>query len=565
MTTSLAGWTDDDRAIEVDPKNTSLRTSLALAIAITVFYLALTPWTTLWDRDEPRFARATVEMIESGNYLYPTFNGELRPHKPILVYWLMSLSMRVLGPTEVAARFWSPVGLALAAFFTFLAGRRLYSNRVGLAAMIALAINPLVALEALAATTDALLLAAMTGSLVAFVWIRADGPRAGTVACLVAGLAAGQLLKGPVGLVVPAGVMGATLIASWRTRPPRLGLLLTLGGAAIASVALFGAWAIPANAATGGSLLADGLVAQMAQRIWRPLEGHGGFSPLYLAYYLPAVAIGFLPWTRWLPAALRSLHVRDVGSRDTRVLLWAWILVPLALFTLAVTKLPHYVLPIWPALALVTAGLVVSPTRVQAPQLGRWLTAGWWLTLFVTALSVAALPVAIRVLSLPSLVWPAVALAVISLAVVLASTRATRRCRHLEAAGISAGGMAAALAVAVVWAGPTIDARKPVPRLVADLRGSGSPDVPVSVCEAGEPSLIFYLGRPVVAELPRHALAQWSQLPGAAILITTREVLRDPGVPDLSTRLTWVASAAGLNVATGRHVELIAFCRACGP
>lgn len=251
MTTSLAGWTDDDRAIEVDPKNTSLRTSLALAIAITVFYLALTPWTTLWDRDEPRFARATVEMIESGNYLYPTFNGELRPHKPILVYWLMSLSMRVLGPTEVAARFWSPVGLALAAFFTFLAGRRLYSNRVGLAAMIALAINPLVALEALAATTDALLLAAMTGSLVAFVWIRADGPRAGTVACLVAGLAAGQLLKGPVGLVVPAGVMGATLIASWRTRPPRLGLLLTLGGAAIASVALFGAWAIPANAATG--------------------------------------------------------------------------------------------------------------------------------------------------------------------------------------------------------------------------------------------------------------------------------------------------------------------------
>lgn len=541
----------------------SLRTSVALALAIATFYLALIPWTTLWDRDEPRFARATVEMIESGNYLYPTFNGDLRPHKPILLYWLMSLSMRALGPTEVAARLWSPVGIALAAFFTFLTGRRLLSKRVGLAAMVVLALNPLVAIEAIAATTDALLLAALTGSLAAFVWIRADGPRAGTVAGLVVGLTAAQLLKGPVGLVIPSGIMAATLVGSWRSRPPRPELLLTLGGAVIASVALFGAWAVPANVATGGDLLAEGLVAQMVRRIWRPLEGHGGLFPLYFAYYVPVVAIGCLPWTRWLPAALRSLHGREHDLCDSRGLLRAWMLVPFVLFTLAVTKLPHYLLPIWPALALATAALIASPTLVRAPRLKGWLTTGWWLTLLLTATALIALPFAVRAL-VPSLIGPALALACVVVAVVLLSTRATRRSRHVEAAGISAGGMATVIVIAVAWAGPIVDTLKPVPRLAAAVRALGRPDLPVVVCEAGEPSLIFYLGRPVVPDLPRHALAQWSQLPGAAILITTREVLGEPGVPDFSTRLTPVASAAGINIATGRRVELVALCRACG-
>ncbi|HSU81263.1 MAG TPA: glycosyltransferase family 39 protein, partial [Thermoanaerobaculia bacterium] len=74
--------------------------ALAAAAAILVAFLALTPWTTLWDRDEPRFAQATVEMLASGNYLYPPFNGHLRTDKPILIYWLMALSVRLLGATE---------------------------------------------------------------------------------------------------------------------------------------------------------------------------------------------------------------------------------------------------------------------------------------------------------------------------------------------------------------------------------------------------------------------------------------------------------------------------------
>jgi 4-amino-4-deoxy-L-arabinose transferase-like glycosyltransferase len=67
-------------------------------------YLLFAGSSTLWDRDEALYARATVEMIESGNYFVPTFNGEAWADKPILLYWLMSVPVRLFGPSEVACR-----------------------------------------------------------------------------------------------------------------------------------------------------------------------------------------------------------------------------------------------------------------------------------------------------------------------------------------------------------------------------------------------------------------------------------------------------------------------------
>ncbi|HEW78800.1 MAG TPA: glycosyltransferase family 39 protein, partial [Phycisphaerales bacterium] len=94
-----------------------------IALAIMGKYLFMSTRSTLWDRDEPRFARATVEMIESGNYLVPSFNGKMWPDKPIFFYWLMSLPVRLLGPTELACRFFGAVGTALTCLLTFFIGR----------------------------------------------------------------------------------------------------------------------------------------------------------------------------------------------------------------------------------------------------------------------------------------------------------------------------------------------------------------------------------------------------------------------------------------------------------
>ena len=106
--------------------------SCVIAVVVACVYWFIDTRSTLWDRDEPRFARATVEMVESGNYLYPTFNGHLRPDKPILIYWLMSVPIRVLGPTSLACRFFAAIGIAITCVFTFLLGRRFLDVRAGL-------------------------------------------------------------------------------------------------------------------------------------------------------------------------------------------------------------------------------------------------------------------------------------------------------------------------------------------------------------------------------------------------------------------------------------------------
>ena len=100
--------------------------AILIVLAVMSIYLFMATRATLWDRDEPRFARATVEMIESGNYLVPTFNNDLWPDKPVMFYWLMSLPIRLFGPTEFACRFFAAVGTALTCLLTIFVGQRLF-------------------------------------------------------------------------------------------------------------------------------------------------------------------------------------------------------------------------------------------------------------------------------------------------------------------------------------------------------------------------------------------------------------------------------------------------------
>ena len=87
--------------------------AILICAGFTALYLLIAGSSTLWDRDEPRYARVTVEMVESGNYLVPTFNGEVWFDKPILLYWLMSVPVRLLGPSEIACRLPAVFGTAV--------------------------------------------------------------------------------------------------------------------------------------------------------------------------------------------------------------------------------------------------------------------------------------------------------------------------------------------------------------------------------------------------------------------------------------------------------------------
>jgi 4-amino-4-deoxy-L-arabinose transferase-like glycosyltransferase len=554
------------------PAATGWPRALATAAAICVLFLALTPWTTLWDRDEPRFAEATVEMLSSGQYLYPTFNDHLRPDKPILIYWLMALPMRLLGPVALAARFWAPVGLALAALLTWGIGRRLLSPRAGLWAMGILATTPLTVMEGLAATTDAVLLAAITGAMAAFAAALARGPRSRHLVMLAVAVGLAQLAKGPVGLAVPAlAMLGALSWLVWRERVARgiapFSFLVVL--ACVLGTALFLLWAIPANEATFGEFARQGLGHHVVERSLSPLEGHGGGRLASLPYYLIVMLAGFAPWTLYLPGAASAVLGGRVGGPRLRALLAGWTVPVLLMFTLVATKLPHYILPVWPALALAVGGTLVAAGegRLDARD-RRWLRRGAWLFAPVALLETAGLLAAAWKPPVAELRAPCLTLA----AVVLATAAATLR-RHLSretgsgdtvprGARLLLGGTALSLALAAGWALPVFDRMKPVPPVAAAIRAQTPADAPLATFEFDEPSLVFYAGRIPVAPLPSAAaVAAWARAGGHGVLVLPRASLDRVTAAYGPLPLRQIAAARGWNISKGKRLELVALGR----
>jgi 4-amino-4-deoxy-L-arabinose transferase-like glycosyltransferase len=605
--------------------------ALALAGAIFAVLLALASRTTLWDRDEPRFAQATVEMIASGDYLVPTFNGSLRADKPILAYWWMALPMWLLGPSALAARLGSAAAMAIAALLTFAAARRLLPDGAGLWAMAVLAATPLAVVEGQAATADALLLAAVTGALACFAAaLTGDGRRLWPWFGLGLALGLAQLAKGPVGLAVPGlGIATTLAILGRRARAaadaaagtgtaaqgeaaaveqrgtaaavsreaeavPVGRYALRAALAALLGVAIFCAWGVPANLATGGELARLGIGKHVVGRALGAMEGHGGGAwhgwrgwVAGLPFYLAVAWLGFAPWVLWLPAAASATLGGRLGGERGRALLIGWVVPTFALMTLVATRLPHYVLPAWPALALAVGGTLEAERRGElAPRDLRWLRRGAWLLgpLAGLALAAAALavPAALAVVGRqPALAGPGpsppvagasradleavLALPCLALAAVLAvaggcALRDHLAGRYRRAVAVLVGGALAAALVAGGTVAPAVERLKPAPRLAAAVRAATAPAVPVATFEYAEPSFTFYLGRRPVRELrDAGAVRAWAAAGGPAVLVLPRSVSQALGRELAGT--TQIAAATGWNVAKGRPLELVALLR----
>ncbi len=535
---------------------TGWRTAASLSVLVFLLYLSLTPQTTLWDRDEPRFAGAAVEMLESGQYLYPTFNHEPRLVKPILIYWLMALSTSILGLSETALRFWSPVGIALSCLFTYSIGRHLYSRSVGMTAMVVLATTPLVAVEAVAATTDAVLLAATTASM-AFL-VRLPGSLGSRRVILVSGLtlalATALLTKGPVGLIVPilAVAGGAALHRDGSTRPWRSwAVARDLMVATILAIGVFALWAIPANTATGGQFLEVGIGREVLQRMVTPFEGHGGSFILMLPFYLVVIVVGFCPWTLVLPGAVR-LFVGRCRNEMGSALILAWIVGPLVMMSCVATKLPHYVLPLWPALSLAVAVTLVDGFELNRRHLGVWL--------FLGAAGAGAFALLWLIVVFPAGRVPAT----IMLMTLLASVGAVWRVRSnsMAVVVILSSAMAVHFIVAGAWLAPLVEVFKPVPRVAAVVSSETADTVPVASFGFAEPSLVFYLQRsPIEMLSSEDRVRAWTDQPGPGVLVSTRDALTE--IEPLP--LEEIYADGGLNYAKGSWIELVVLMRNTSP
>ena len=533
----------------------------AICLMVAAVYWFIDSRSTLWDRDEPRFARATAEMIESGNYLYPTFNGQLRPDKPILIYWLMSVPMRVLGPTSLACRFFSSAGIALTCFFTFLLARRFLDDKAGLWSMAILASTLLILVEGTAATADGILLPCMVAVMVLFARGLVSGLRWYHVPVMGLALGLGLLAKGPVALL-PIAVILVTLWLVRRSVIPIGFHFGGLGGAAALGVLLFLAWAIPANHATGGEFLRLGIGHHVLARAARPLESHGGRFLLNLPYYVPIIIAGFFPWTLHLPGSISAVLRGRVGGAHFRELFLAWVVSIVVIMTLVATKLPHYILFTWPAMALAVGGTLAADVQGKLADIDRnWLRGGIYFFGPVAGGLVVALLVAPFWLNLPRAIVSFGATAAVLAVVSLLAMRQQLQNRPQASAITLLAGMGVLLLPVLLGVMPALEETKVSPALAGAIRQQRAADVAVATFGYGEPTLNFYIGRRIEPLADQEAVARWAGQPQPGVLIIARDALVEVERRHGSLRLTEIASKRGLNYAKGKTLEVAALLR----
>lgn len=341
----------------------AIRNSVLLFVATFLFHVAGTWTLPLIDRDEPRFAEASREMLERGDYVVPHLNNRYRFDKPPLIYWLQSASYRVFGDNAFAARLPSVIAASGIALLLLGWGRRVGGERVGIWAAVIFAVCLQTFIHARAAVADMWLVLMMTAAHWAAYELLRDrlqperapaepDARVRWWWTFYLALAFGFLAKGPIGWTPLLTVACSALFL----RDAHLARRFLFGTGLLLVLALVAVWGIPALVRTDGEFFRVGIGRHVVGRSFGSMEGHGAESIVTyigtLPFYFVLIFVTFLPWSIKLPWLSRRLW-RERDLLDNFLLAGALII--FVIFTLVTTKLPHYTLPAYPLLALLMA------------------------------------------------------------------------------------------------------------------------------------------------------------------------------------------------------------------
>jgi 4-amino-4-deoxy-L-arabinose transferase-like glycosyltransferase len=291
--------------------------------------------------------------------------------------------------------------------------------------------------------------------------------------------------------VAPAAAgIGAVLTVP---RGERKGRFLPAAAGAALAILLVLAWAIPVDLRTDGGIFRVALGHHVVGRAGGGVAGLGGFEPWWFLFYVPAVLISFFPWSAWLPTAFRAWRSFGLASRDRTFLGW-WIAGTFLLFTVVVGKRPHYVLPMFPALAVLTGGALSGPGW----RPGRF---GTLLLVSVSALAAVGLPAVVAAKDLPGALLPAVGIGAILL-VLAAGVAGLRRDRSAErTVGLTVLAVGTAFAILLLWLLPAVEHQRLVPRVGAGLARVAPPGTERVVMDWDPDGLLFYSQRDERGEL----------------------------------------------------------------
>lgn len=447
------------------------------------------------DRDEARFAQASRQMLESGDFVDIRFQDEARYKKLVGIYWLQAASVAALGEGSRDAiwayRIPSLIGATLAVLLTAWCGSRLFGPVAGTLGALMLAGSVLLGVEARLAKTDAALLATIVAAQIALarVYLAEDDAAAGRAAPLAFWIAAGIgiLIKGPV-LPLVCGGTAFWLVLTER----RLAWLKRLRwaiGVPIAALIVL-PWLVAITVMTDGAFLAASFGHDMFGKVATGQESHGAPTGSYLvAFWL----------TFWPFALLAGLAIpwawRQRVRPEVRFAL-GWIVPTWLVFELSVTKLPHYVLPTYPAIALLAAAALEDRYGWKDAAAVRWRA--WWpaipwgIATLALPVAVAAVPFLLQHEQVP---LPARIAALLAIPIAFGVLVAVRRLQPERALLL---GVAAAIVLYVPAYGfvfPNLTGLWLSPRVAEAIEThSPCPDPQTAAAGYHEPSLVFAIG-----------------------------------------------------------------------
>lgn len=554
-----------------------------LTLCLAVYAPGLTTLPPV-DRDESRFAQASRQMFESvalpanridealhsGGLAVPMLQDRPRLNKPPLIYWLQALSAAAFtGGDPLRDAIWmyrvpSLLAAVAAVLLTWRLGLKMFDPRAAWLAGALLAVSPIVVWESRQARADMVLLAATTAAIAGLygAWRAKPGrvEGAGWLAPLMLwlGVGAGVMTKGPITpLVVALTAIAVSLVGrrwAWmgRTRP-LLGLVIVAACVApwiyaIASrVGLDRYWAIVQD--------------EVFKRSVESKEGHWGPPGYHLVLlcvlFWPGTLVTALAVRRAIRRCRRPRPAADSPRLRPELFLLAWIVPSWIVFELVSTKLPHYTLPLYPAVALISARAVFAAASGRLAGVNELLTRigfGIWLLIGAVLALVACAAAFVPHRDSPAAV-SGVALVALVIGIALNAARhAVRRGRFVIAQNLGVG-VAALIGIALVGAAfPHIREFWISPRVVASIPPQLA-DRPLAAIGFHEDSLVFAT-RARVARIDEADAPDWLRDHPGGVIVASPGVLGRLGLAPLADPDGAPVAIKGLNYSQGDAVEL---------
>ena len=321
---------------------------LLLVIIYGLLWFGTLNYRHLIPSDEGRYAEIAREMLATGDWITPRYNGYKYFEKPPLQAWATAAAFQVFGTGDWQARLWTALTGFLTILFVGFTGARIYNARAGWLAAVVLASSPMWIISGHFNSLDmglsSFLVAALCSLLIAQTSHNKNSCRNWMWACWVF-MALATLSKGVIGAAIPAMVFLVYSVSTWDWK---IWTRLRLFSGTILFFAITAPWFVLV-AQRNPEFLEFFFIHEHLQRFTQ--DAHSRTGPIY--YFVPLLLIGLLPWIFQIPGAVAQAWSERRREFSAGWLLVCWFAVIFAFFSMSHSKLPGYIIPVFPALALI--------------------------------------------------------------------------------------------------------------------------------------------------------------------------------------------------------------------